>query len=124
MKPFTTAQRLRQLMNLRGLRQADIIEAAEPYCKNYNVKLGKNSLSQYLSGRSEPGQDKLTVLGLALGVSEAWLMGYDVPMERQITPVTDEDDRRLVEMIDLFRLLTDNEKDMIIASVKGILSSR
>lgn len=124
MKPFTTAQRLRQLMNLRGLRQADIIEAAEPYCKNYNVKLGKNSLSQYLSGRSEPGQDKLTVLGLALGVSEAWLMGYDVPMERQITPVTDEDDRRLVEMIDLFRLLTDSEKDMIIASVKGILSSR
>ncbi|MEG1497684.1 MAG: hypothetical protein RR385_09965, partial [Clostridiales bacterium] len=33
-------------------------------------------------GKVEPGQEKLTILGLTLGVSEVWLMGYDVSMER------------------------------------------
>lgn len=87
MKPYTTSQRLRQLMTARNLRQVDILRAAEPYCVKYNVKLGKNDLSQYVSGKVEPGQDKLTVLGFALNVSETWLMGYDVPMDRlQPTP--------------------------------------
>ena len=44
--------------------------------------MNKNDLSQYVNGKTEPGQEKLTILGLALNVNEAWLMGYDVPMER------------------------------------------
>lgn len=79
MKSYTTSQRLKQIMSEKNLRQVDILRAAEPYCNKYNTKLGKNDLSQYVSGKVEPGQDKLTILGLALGVSEAWLMGYDVP---------------------------------------------
>lgn len=82
MKASSTSQRLRQIMNLRGLRQVDILRSAEPYCKQFGVKLNKNDLSQYVSGKTVPGQDKLTILGLTLGVSEAWLMGYDVDMER------------------------------------------
>lgn len=82
MKESNTAQRLQMVMRERGLKQVDILRAAEPFCKKYNVKLGRNDLSQYVSGKVEPGQYKLTILGLALNVSEAWLMGYDVPMER------------------------------------------
>ncbi len=82
MKIQNTSQRLKQIMNERNLRQVDILNAAAPYCKKLNVKLGKNDLSQYVSGIVEPGQEKLTILGLTLGVSEAWLMGYDVPKER------------------------------------------
>ena len=77
MKQFTTSQRLEQIMRSRNMRQVDILNAAEPYCRKYGIKLGKNDLSQYVSGKVEPGQDKLTILGLALNVSEAWLMGYD-----------------------------------------------
>lgn len=88
MKKSTTAQRLRQIMNSRNLRQVDILTAAEPYCEKYGIKLGKNALSQYVSGKVEPKQDKLTILGLALGVSEAWLMGFDVPSQRDIAAVT------------------------------------
>lgn len=79
----TTSTRLRWLLSERGLKQVDILEKAAPYCKEYGVKLNKSDLSQYVSGKVEPGQDKLTVLGLALNVSEAWLMGFDVPMERE-----------------------------------------
>lgn len=82
MKNSNTSERLKEIMNTRGLKQADILEKAKPYCQKYGVRLGRNDLSQYVSGKVTPGQEKLTVLGLALGVTETWLMGYDVPMER------------------------------------------
>lgn len=82
MKKENTAIRLRTLMDTRGIRQVDILNLAAPYCEKYNVKMNKSDISQYCSGKTEPNQDKLFVLGAALNVSEAWLMGYDVPMER------------------------------------------
>lgn len=85
MKSSSTSERLKQIMNERSLRQVDILEAAKPFCEKYGVKLAKNDLSQYVSGKVEPGQEKLTILGLALNVSETWLMGYDVPVERDET---------------------------------------
>lgn len=77
-----TSARLKTIMKERNLRQVDILEKAMPLCKKYNVKLNKSDLSQYVAGTVLPGQEKLAILGKALGVSEAWLMGYDVPMER------------------------------------------
>ena len=124
MKQFTTSQRLEQIMRSRNMRQVDILNAAEPYCKKYGIKLGKNDMSQYVSGKVEPGQDKLTILGLALNVSEAWLMGYDVPAEREIPPITALSDGRMKEYVQLFELLNDDQKDMIIHAIKGILSGR
>lgn len=82
MKSENTATRLQELMKRRNLRQVDILELARPFCDKYEVKLNKSDLSQYVSGKVEPGQDKLFILGRALGVSEAWLMGYDVPESR------------------------------------------
>ena len=51
MKQFTTSQRLEQIMRSRNMRQVDILNAAEPYCRKYGIKLGKNDLSQYVSGK-------------------------------------------------------------------------
>lgn len=82
MKTSNTRLRLTQLMNERGLKQVHILDLAEPFCKKYDVKLNKSDISQYLSGKATPNQDKLVVLSMALNVSEAWLMGYDVPMAR------------------------------------------
>lgn len=70
-------------MNERNLKQVDILSACQPYCQQYNVKLAKNDLSQYISGKVQPGQDKLTILGMALNVNEVWLMGYDVPAVKE-----------------------------------------
>lgn len=123
MEKTTTAARLQQLMDERGLRQVDILSATEPYCKKYNVKLGRNALSQYVSGKVAPRQDKLTILGLALNVSEAWLMGYDVPMERKIAP-TAKDDERNSEAMDLFVQLNDEQQATIISVMKGFLGKQ
>ena len=101
----------------------DILKAAEPYCKKYGVKLGKNDLSQYVSGKVEPGQDKLSILGLAIGVSEAWLMGYDVSMERS-TPTAENGNGRTKEYIELFDLLNEDQQDLVIHVIKGLLSDK
>lgn len=82
MPKCTTADRLKQVMSERNLKQIDILNMAKPYCEKYNTRLGRNDLSQYVSGKVEPGQHKLYILGKALNVNEAWLMGYDVPSER------------------------------------------
>lgn len=86
---YSTAERLQQIIRDRGIKQADILAAAQPYCERYGVKLNKSDLSQFVNGKSNPGQWKLTVLALALNVSESWLMGLDVPMERQSSDSVD-----------------------------------
>lgn len=77
-----TATRLRKIMEERNLRQVDILEMVKPYCQKYNVKMNRSDISQYCTGKVEPNQKKLYVLASALQVSEAWLMGFDVPQER------------------------------------------
>lgn len=77
----TTSNRLKEIMSEQNLRQVDILEMIAPYSKKLDIRLAKNDLSQYVSGKVEPSQEKLTLLSLALNVSEPWLMGYDVPKQ-------------------------------------------
>ena len=83
MRISNTADRLKELMEKRRIKQVDILTAAKPYCAQYGIKLEKNDLSQYVNGKVEPGQEKLSILGLALNVNEAWLMGFDVSPSRE-----------------------------------------
>ena len=65
--------RLRDAMEARGLRSVDIVE---------KTGIPKVTISYYLSGKTTPRSDKLYLIAQALDVSEAWLLGYDVPMGR------------------------------------------
>lgn len=104
-----TATRLQTLMDQRGLKQADILRLARPYCEKYKIKLGESDLSQFVNGKVEPGQWKITILSLALNVSEAWLMGLDVPMERQ-TPTPVAEDGLEADAMRLFECLSPERK--------------
>ena len=70
----TIAERLKEGMQMKNFRQADIVQ---------RTGINKGALSSYLSGRYEPKQNNIYLLAKALNVNEAWLMGADVPMERQ-----------------------------------------
>lgn len=115
----TTAERLKEWMEKTGSRQVDILERAKPFCEKYGVKLTKSALSQYISGKSEPHQDKLFILGCALNVDEAWLMGYQVAPERKHSDTsehfntisTDFNRKRNEKIIEM--KLSDSELDMI-----------
>lgn len=103
MKKESTSSRLKLIMKERQLRQVDILEKCKPFCQKFDVKLGRNDLSQYVNGKVEPGQDKLTVLGMALNVSEAWLMGFDVPMKRY----SDNTDLNMPRIMKYYDMLND-----------------
>lgn len=84
MKVSNTSQRLKEIMNKKGLKQIDILHKIKPLCEKYNIKMGSNDLSQYVTGKVEPSQKKLSVLAELLDVNEVWLMGYDVLPDRDI----------------------------------------
>lgn len=87
MKESNTKDRLIYYMNCNNLRQIDIVNLCKPIAEKYNVKFNKSDISQYVTGRAEPNQDKLYVLSKALNVDIAWLMGYDVPMDNKVSDI-------------------------------------
>lgn len=74
MKHSNSAERLKELMQIYNIKQADIVE---------RTGIPKSAISMYLSGQRSPRQDRLSLIADAYNVSETWLMGYDVPMERE-----------------------------------------
>ena len=66
--------RLQEAMNLRKKKAADLAN---------DLGIPKSALSQYLSGKSK-NMDSVRMYRLCvyLDVNEAWMMGFDVPMER------------------------------------------
>lgn len=118
-----TAARLKEIMVERNIKQVDILRAAKPFCEKYGVKLAKNDLSQYVNGKVEPGQEKLTILGLALNVSEAWLMGFDVPKNREINkeqpPVSGELSSDRQELYDFIDTLSEEQVKRLVQIAKA-----
>ena len=111
----TTAQRLAQIMSERNLRQVDILRNSEKYQRELGVKLGKSALSQYVSGKSVPDQDKLVLLAKTLNVSASWLMGYDVAESSDDIPETSIDLSTLRDNVVLFdgKPLSDDDVNKI-----------
>lgn len=74
MKISTFAQRLRAGLDARQMTQAELSSRS---------KISKSSISHYLKGDWEGKQDAVYSIAQVLNVSEAWLMGYDVPMDTE-----------------------------------------
>ena len=72
------SNRLQKALDCSNMRQVDLVE---------KTKLDKTLINKYLAGIMKAKQDKLTILADALNVNEVWLMGYDVPMERDINKI-------------------------------------
>ena len=60
-------------MDIKNINQVDL-------CQRTGIP--KSSMSMYLSGERSPRQNWLSQNAEKFNISEAWLMGYDVPMER------------------------------------------
>lgn len=85
--------RLKYAMELKCILATDL-------CKKADIP--KSAMSYYLSGRSVPKSDRIYLLAKLLDVSEAWLLGYDVSMERSV------DQKDADETVSLFNRI---EKD-------------
>lgn len=67
--------RLAEALRLRGMKQVELSE---------KTGIDKSSINCWKSNRWEPKSDSLHKMAKALDVSELWLAGYDVPMERPV----------------------------------------
>lgn len=78
------AERLQEAMLLRNIKSSQIEKISEQLFNDSKIKkvIKMPLISDYLKGRYEAKQSNIYALALILNVDEAWLMGADVPMER------------------------------------------
>lgn len=84
--------RLKFALELREKKAVDLVR---------DLKIPKSAVSQYLSGKSQ-NMDSRRLYDMCkyLNVSEPWMMGYDVPMDRK----TEEKNDILVDVIKRLRI--------------------
>lgn len=82
-----TPDRLKEALQDAGIKPIDLAKKSG---------LSHSTISRYLSGAVEPRQEAAHKLASALGVSELWLWGYDVPKIRTDSQKKNDD---LVQVI-------------------------
>lgn len=70
------SERFKKALEIRNIKPSKFSEM---------VDINKSTISQYLSGEYEPKRNRIDLFAKKLEVDEAWLIGYDVPMERRTT---------------------------------------
>lgn len=133
----TLAERLSYALKSKKIKQVDL-------CNQLNIT--KGAMCHYIKGDYEPRQDRIDSIAKALNVNEAWLMGYDVPMDRQTyysasssfdgklnlqlfsegnspsaEPELTEGEKLLLE---LFRKLPEGEQQMYLEVLRARLNAR
>ena len=103
MKKYELKDRLKEAMDLHDMKQADLAEKGE---------FDKGQLSSWLSGKYKPRQINISKLADILSVNEAWLMGYDVEMERHTSDTSNDDDIRRIQRARNNMPLEDRERMM------------
>lgn len=110
------SERISTALAIRNMKQSELCA---------KTKIPKSAISQYISGAFEPKQDRVYLIARALNVSEAWLMGYDVPMEREKNP---PDKLSLTEgekmLLDLFNRVPEDQQQLVLQMIRVALSSQ
>ena len=111
------AKRIRKALTIRNMKQAEL-------CRK--TKIATSAMSEYLSGLYEPKQDKIYIMAEALDVDPVWLMGFDVPMEKEHKKIS-PDELALTEgerdMLSLFRLIPEDQQPVVLAMIRAALCS-
>ena len=107
--------RMAKALALRGMKQVELSRL---------TKIDSGTINNYLSGKYEPKQDRLEIIAKALDVSPVWLMGYDVPMEREKkTPETIKLTEGEEMVLELFRRVPVERQQMVLEMIKVALNT-
>ena len=107
-------KRIEKALSIRNMKQSELSKLA-------NVP--KSSLSLYLSGAYEPKQDRIYRIAETLNISEYWLMGYDVPMERNNITSTELTGREK-DMLGIFRRIPEKQQTILMQMLRDGLKTR
>ena len=110
-------KRIAKALTIRDMKQSELAAI---------TKIPKSSLSLYLKEAYEPKDDRIYIIAKALRVSEAWLMGYDVPMEKGEENSPSE--LQLTEgekaLLDLFNRVPQDKQQMVLEMIRVALGSQ
>ena len=90
MENYERNNRIEQALNIRGMKQVELME---------KTGISKASINSYIKQRWQPKQKALALMARALDVSEMWLAGYDIPMERAPEQVKGDQIARMTLML-------------------------
>ena len=88
---YEKRNRIREALQIRNMKQVELSE---------KTGIAKGTINNWLNQRYQPKQKSLLSLAKALDVSEMWLAGFDVPMER---PVEQKKSDELAQLIHSMR---------------------
>jgi len=104
----TFADRLNEAISIRHMKAVEIAR---------ETGLDNGAISNWRHGRYEATQTGIYLLARCLNVSEAWLMGFDVPMDRPERPEeTDFSYAMHIAETDL----TERDKDILIQMARQL----
>ena len=116
-KPYTFAERLRTVMDMKGLSNSAIAKLCE---------IDKSNITRYLSGKYEAKQDVIYKMASRLNINPAWLMGYDVPIDGSADILPTEDDEYTSYLEELrtrpeMKMLFKTSKNMTTEQIKAVV---
>ena len=109
------AVRIRKALSIRNMTQSEL-------CRR--TKIATSAMSEYLRGLYDPKQDKIYIMSEALNVDPVWLMGFDVPMEKEQKDFSPHEPT-LTEgekvMLELFRQIPVDQQPVVLAMIRAAL---
>lgn len=112
-------ERIKQGLEIREITQTQLATKAN---------IDKGQLSSYISGKYKPRQNNIDALAKALNVNEAWLMGFDVPMERVSGKTESKQEpsysSQCKEIIEVCEQLSPHNQRKVLTYSKNLLSTQ
>ena len=91
MNEYKRENRIAEALSIKGWKQVDLVE---------RTGIPKASINAWVKQNWQPKQKSLMKMAQVLDVSEMWLAGYDVPMER---PEAQKKNDELIQLISEIR---------------------
>lgn len=112
-------ERIKQGLEIREITQTQLATKAN---------IDKGQLNSYISGKYKPRQNNIDALAKALNVNEAWLMGFDVPMERVSGKTESKQEpsysSQCKEIIEVCEQLSPHNQRKVLTYSKNLLSTQ
>lgn len=99
-------KRIKQMMQIRDITQADLARI---------TGIRASSISDYLSGKYQPKQDKIALIADALSVNPGWLMGYDEPKKPISSSIVEKKENR--DLLAYYQKLSEHEQKILITMI-------
>lgn len=124
MVSYERKNRIDEALSLRGMKKIELSE---------KTGIHKATISNWINQKYQPKQKSLILMAKILDVSEIWLAGYDVPMERPIEQkkmdqladsiLKIRSDKRYSNLVDNLLKLDDTQLDLVENLINQLLKT-